>query len=483
MQAVNVCYRSRDNKTAGPPRWPIIGNLVEIFNWNPRPHLAMQEMAKKYGEIAGFYIGNKPVILISGLVPIYELSRREDLAGRLTNPYKMFNKKGKLYGITNTSGEMWHEHREFAVNNLNAGLQKLDEIVHIEMKAVFEEMDNIKDERKTFMDTPVQDQLGLAILNVLLQLIFGKRYSLSASTLVKLMQHIKEMLKSSDVCGGMSVILPLEEKILFSPWKFTKIERYYNWFLYFFQEEYDQHKKSLEENNLRGYVDAYISEMMDQSSDQESTFTDQQLITTCFDLLISGTTTTLNVLEFALMYMVLHPEVQLKVQEEIDKVVGKDRLPKLEDRPKLPFTEATLLEIFRKSCVMPLSVPHACLKTDNDVKFREYVIPQNARVILNIYGLHHDTKVWIDPKSFRPERFLNDEGKIAGHHGLIPFGVGLRSCIGESIAHNTLLLLFAGLMQRYTVEVPIGAHYPSEVSAGFFLLSPKKFAVQMIPRN
>ncbi|XP_071452662.1 methyl farnesoate epoxidase-like [Hetaerina americana] len=467
----------------GPPRWPIIGNILELRKWGSSPHLVLQKVSERYGEIAGFYLGNNPVVVISGLVPIHEVSTRDDFCGRPPNPYNMFNVHGEIFGITTSSGHKWLQHRQFAVKHLANGSKGLEEIVHEEIRSVLSEMEHLIDGSDESKITPVQDILAMANLNTLLHLIIGKRFEYSDPTLRKLMHNIRKIWSITDPCGGLFAVYPLIPNSFFQSSKISGVKKLYNWLQYFFQEEFDQHRKNYDSGVIKDYIDAFISEISNQDSDPDTTFTENQLIATCFEFLAGGTITTHNTLSYALLYMVLYPEIQSAVQAELDEVVGPNRLPNLGDRPKLCYTEATLLEVFRKSCVFPLAIPHASFDQKEDITYREYTIPKNARVILNIHGLHHDPKVWNDPANFRPARFLDEEGKAVGHDGLLPFGIGKRSCIGEAVAHSTLILFFSTLMLMYTFKIPSGETIPAEDPVGHFLQSPQRFAVQMEYRN
>ncbi|KAG8223771.1 hypothetical protein J437_LFUL001491 [Ladona fulva] len=100
-----------------------------------------------------------------------------------------------------------------------------------------------------------------------------------------------------------------------------------------------------------------------------------------------------------------------------------------------------------------------------------------------MYGLHHDPKIWGDPFNFRPERFLDSNGKFVKHAALLPFGAGKRSCLGEVLARNNLFLFFTGVMQRYSMKVPDGHPRPSEVGEGGLSIAPKRFEIKVKVRN
>ena len=123
--------------------------------------------------------------------------------------------------------------------------------------------------------------------------------------------------------------------------------------------------------------------------------------------------------------MVLNPEVMNKAQEELDRVVGKDRLPDFSDGNNLPYINAVVKELLRWNPPLPFGVPNRV--TQDDV-YRGYFIPAGATVIQNIWAVFRDPKVYPDPEAFNPDRFLKD-GEI---NPLVPnpedrvFGSGRR---------------------------------------------------------
>ena len=146
------------------------------------------------------------------------------------------------------------------------------------------------------------------------------------------------------------------------------------------------------------------------------------------DLLFAGTETTTNTLTWSIIYLLNYPDVMRKVQEEIDRVLGDNGIPSMVDKQKMPYVEATVMEIQRMADVAPLAVPHSRLE---DVALRGYTIPKGTSVIPNLYAVHRDDRIWDDPYQFKPSRFLDKNGEIVRRIELIPFSVGKLICIGR----------------------------------------------------
>ncbi|XP_053383762.1 cytochrome P450 2J4-like [Mercenaria mercenaria] len=123
-----------------------------------------------------------------------------------------------------------------------------------------------------------------------------------------------------------------------------------------------------------------------------------------------------------------------------------DKVVTWADRSSLPYIEATLLEIQRMANIAPVSIPHT---TDVDVTFGGYYIPRRTLIIVNLYSSNMDPRHWDQPEIFNPERFM-EGGKLKKNPALIPFSIGPRICLGESLAKMEMFLIFSNLLQRFT---------------------------------
>ncbi|KAG6861010.1 hypothetical protein C0995_004863 [Termitomyces sp. Mi166 len=123
--------------------------------------------------------------------------------------------------------------------------------------------------------------------------------------------------------------------------------------------------------------------------------------------------------------MLLNPDVQKKAQEEIDNVVGKNRLPDFSDRPNLPYVEAVFREVMRWHPVLPLGVAHST--TEDDV-YNGYFIPKGTTVMPNIWSMTHDESRYPEPDLFKPERFFDENGELNNDDDILAFGFG-RRCV------------------------------------------------------
>ncbi|QRV77175.1 cytochrome P450 family protein [Ceratobasidium sp. AG-Ba] len=150
--------------------------------------------------------------------------------------------------------------------------------------------------------------------------------------------------------------------------------------------------------------------------------------------------------------MVLHPEVQRKAQEEIDSVLEADRLPDLSDRESLPYLNRVLKETLRWNPVAALGIPHICAQDD---EYRGYLIPKGAIVFHKIRAICNDTRVYPEPRSFNPDRFLDPSAPDAP-----VFGMGRRVCPGSYFAGDSLFIMASTLLSIFNFKSTPGKPLP-----------------------
>lgn len=153
-------------------------------------------------------------------------------------------------------------------------------------------------------------------------------------------------------------------------------------------------------------------------------------------------------LEWILARMVLHPDIQAKVQCEIDTVVGTERAVCDSDLPNLPYLQSVVKETLRVHPPGPL-LSWARLAI-HDTRVGQHFIPAGTTAMVNMFAITHDDKIWTQPEEFIPERFLDEEVAIMGSDlRLAPFGSGRRVCPGKAMGLATVQLWLAQLLQEF----------------------------------
>jgi cytochrome P450 len=175
--------------------------------------------------------------------------------------------------------------------------------------------------------------------------------------------------------------------------------------------------------------------------------------------------------------MVLYPNIQEKVHDELDRVIGDELLPRWQDGKNMPYLQATICEVMRRSSPVPMTGSNAT----RDITLGGYHIPKETIVVFDLTEIHHDEHEWPQPEEFKPERFLDGEGNFVGwnkFNSFLPFGLGRRECGGIAFAKIMLFTFAATLLHRLRFELPEGAEKPNEEPSSVKLVSsPVDFKV------
>uniref|UniRef100_G3TZM7 Cytochrome P450 family 2 subfamily B member 6 n=1 Tax=Loxodonta africana TaxID=9785 RepID=G3TZM7_LOXAF len=218
-----------------------------------------------------------------------------------------------------------------------------------------------------------------------------------------------------------------------------------------------KHRETLDPSTPRDFIDTYLLRMDKEKSNPNTEFHQRNLILTALSLFFGGTETTSTTLRYGFLLMLKYPHIAEKVRKEIEQVIGSHRPPALDDRAKMPYTDAVIHEIQRFGDFLPIGVPHMVTK---DTYFRGYIIPKGAQQDVTIRSIHTSTHVE------EPERQRIPHGMCTCHVPTLvisPSSVptGKRICLGEGIARAELFLFFTTILQNFSVASPVA---PKDVS-------------------
>ncbi|XP_060880468.1 cytochrome P450 18a1-like [Metopolophium dirhodum] len=480
-------YRQlRAARTLPPGPWgvPFLGYAP--FLSNHCTYLKYNELARRYGSICSFTQRGNTVILLSDHKLIKTAFDMKQITGRPNDGY-MDIIGG--YGAVNSTGKLWESQRKF----LHLVLRHMGMTFtgHNRLNMENRIMIEVSTLTETFHKTcgkPIDLNAGslcLAITNVISSLTMSVRFEPNDPRFERYMHMVDEGFKLFGMLRPVSLFLPrrhitdernIQEKIKNNHQEIAK----------YFQSIIEEHRSTFDPNSIRDLVDAYLLEI---KRSQEAGTMDQlfqgldpnrQVQQILGDLFSAGMETIKNTILWAMVYMLHYPDVMTKVQDEIDSVVGQYKSPVLDDYPNLPYTQATLYEVLRKSSITPLGTTHA---TTSDVTLNGYHIPTGAQIIPLQHFVHNDPNLWDEPEAFKPERFINAEGKVKKPDCFLPFGVGRRKCLGETLAQMELYLFFSTLLHEFDVCLPDGDELPSMDGQVGITLTPQSFKVVMRARN
>ncbi|XP_077862966.1 cytochrome P450 1A5-like [Saccoglossus kowalevskii] len=441
----------------GPMGYPFIGSMIDLMK---EPHLTLTKYGKKYGDVFTMKIGSQPVIVLNSLDVIKEalVKKQNDFAGR---PYfyscNLMSEKSQniIFGDFTAKWKLQRKIGHQAIRNYASG-EKLESLVRCEAFPTFQRA-VAQNNGRPFLPKPL---LFLLVGNIIASMCFGKRYEYEDRELLKFMRVLNDL--SESLGNGITADFVPMFRYIPTPGH-IEVKKRVNELQKIIQCKIDEHKDRLEKGNkdVESLIDDILSIQREAESaggDRTIQLTDVNIRQTVSDIFAAGLDTTINTLNWFVAYLTYYPDVQSKVQREIDDVIGDGRLPLLSDKGKLPYCKAVIHEVMRIRTVVPLAIPHT---TTVDTSVGGYVIPKNTWIWCNLWNVHMDEKHWEEPETFRPERFLDSDGKMLPNlDGYMPFSAGRRVCVGEALAKNQLFLLFISIFQQYTFKVPAGGKKP-----------------------
>ncbi|XP_025066952.1 cytochrome P450 2C31-like isoform X3 [Alligator sinensis] len=409
----------------GPVSFPIVGNALQLKTKNLSRTL--HKLSETYGPVFTVHFGSERVVALHGYEAVKEalIDRADKFAARGRMPIG---------------------------DKFNNGLEMPFD--------------------PTFL-------LSCAVSNIICSIIFGKHRDYEDRkflTLMGLMNDIFHVVSSH--WGQLYQLFPSLMDVLPGPHKrmFKNVDELKK----FISEEVKKHQDSLDPSSPQDIIDCFLTKMEQDKHNDKSEFYLENLVATTFDLFIAGTETPSTTLRYGLLILLKYPEIQEKVQKEIDFVIGRTQSACMANRSQMPYTDAVVHEIQRFIAVIPLGLPHT---VSQDTPFRQYIIPKGTTIYPILSSVLHDSKEFPDPEQFNPEHFLNENGTFRKSNFFMPFSAGKRICLGESLARMEIFLILVTILQNFTLKPLID---PKEIDISpemsGFGNAPKPYQLCVLPR-
>uniref|UniRef100_A0A8C7IME6 Cytochrome P450 2M1-like n=1 Tax=Oncorhynchus kisutch TaxID=8019 RepID=A0A8C7IME6_ONCKI len=419
---MNRGKQSNSRLPPGPSPIPLLGNLLRMDV--KAPYKLYMQLSKKYGSVFTVWLGSKPVVVISGFQAIKDafVTQGEEFSGRANYPVIMTVSKG--YGVMVSSGKRSKDLRRFSLMTLKTfgmGRRSIEERVQEEAKMLV----------KAFGE-------------------YGES-SIAPNPLFSLT-------KPPPLPSPFFKMYNMFPRIVWCfPGKHHEMFAIVNKAKDYIQGQAEIRLKTLNISEPQDFIEAFLVKMMEEKDDPNTEFNNDNMVMTAWSLFAAGTETTSSTLRQSFLMMIKYPHIQESVQKEIDEVIGS-RVPTVDDRVKMPYTDAVIHEVQRYMDLSPTSVPHKVIR---DTEFYNYHIPEGTMVLPLLSSVLADPKLFKNPDEFDPENFLDENGVFKKNDGFFAFGVGKRACPGEALARVELFLFFTSLLQRFTFT---GTKPPEEIN-------------------
>ncbi|NXP14729.1 CP2D3 protein, partial [Thinocorus orbignyianus] len=435
------------------------------------------QLRKKFGNV--FHLQNcwTNVVVLNGYKAVKEalVHKAEDFADR--PHFAIYEHLGYAdnWIVAAKYGHIWKEQRRFALStlrNFGMGKKSLEERVVEEAGFL---CSAIKSEEGRSFD--LRYKVNNAVCNVICTTVFGDRFDYGDETFKKLLHVLENSM--NDEAGFLPQLLNVMPILLRVPGVSQKAFQGQKAFMDFIDVLLKKHRETWDPAHIRDFTDAFLKEMEKGKEAEMNGFTHSNLRLVTADLFAAGSDTTSTSLRWAILYMLLHPEVQSKVQAEIDEVIGRERSPVMMDQLNVPYTNAVIHEVQRFGDIIPVGFPH---RTYRDTELQGFFIPKDTTVITNLSSVLKDETVWEKPNEFYPEHFLDAKGRFVKPEAFLPFSAGRRACLGEQLARMELFIFFTTLMQKFTFVIPEDQPRPRQDGHFALVYTPYPYLVQAVPR-
>ncbi|KAM7210865.1 Cytochrome P450 [Rhypophila decipiens] len=479
--------RRPSNLPPGPRTLPILGNLHQM----PGPHKiykSFQDLGKKHGDIYTLMVGSSPLIMIQSQKIAKDLLDKRGANYSSRPSLYIFNEIASrgLRPVAMPYSPTWKMVHRINHNILNAKVSRAyGPYQTLESRQMLVDI----------LDDCAQYKRHLQRFSnsISCQMVYGFRtLSWDDPRLQSVVQIFEEVCDLGvSIPAQMMDCYPILQRIPRSLLPVARagmdIERRTT---ELFLERWLEGKKKTLDGSIMPCHAAALTGVQ-----KEEGFSDEFASYLAGDIVEAGSSTTADQMLGFLMVMVTHPDVQKQAQEEIDAIVGRDRLPTLDDYESLPYVRGCLKETLRWVPSITILIAHSPVKDD---VYEGYKIPAGSSVILNVWALNMDPESFPDPRRFDPLRFKDEtrseheiavgnaggleDGKAPPRHNYL-FGAGRRLCQGIHTAERSLFLAMACMLWAFDISTPEPDKIDTEDLRGGLAAVPAPFECIIKPRD
>nr|AOW70088.1 cytochrome p450 family 98 subfamily a polypeptide 8 [Euclidium syriacum] len=439
----------RSNIPPGPKPRFLIGNLHQM-----KPHWthSFAEWSQTYGPIISVWMGTNLTIVVNTAELARQVLRDKD--------HQLSNRHRVARMTQNGTDLVWSDYNPHYVKLRKLCTLELFSLKSIENFRSLREMETrsmlesiLKDltimqdsgdvDDQVHKPVVVRKYLGAVVLNTISRLMLGKEFKSEEGEEFKAIVHKEHLLAGTGTLFDHVWWLEWVSSWVISDKNFLEHKvRRTKWFRGAVMEEEDAVAEDHE-----GFVRKLLV------LKEKNELSEETVVSLVWNMLTAGADTTAVVIEWAMAEIIKYPIVQKKAQQELDSVIGFERLMTESDISKLPYLQCLVKEALRLHPSTPLMLPH---KASETVWVGGYKVPKGTTVFVDVQSIGRDPANWENPEEFRPERFLGEDIDVKGRDfRVIPFGSGRRVCPAAQMSLNLMALVMGNLLHCFSWSSPI----------------------------
>nr|XP_043614605.1 probable (S)-N-methylcoclaurine 3'-hydroxylase isozyme 2 [Erigeron canadensis] len=425
----------------GPYSWPIIGNYFQIRKHDT--HICLAEMAQVHGPLMSLRAGQKLIIVGSSATVASEILKTHD---------KALSARDLPQLVIQDKEQAAHNKALILTSNCDDGWRYLRSIYKSELfssKALESRME-LRESKIMEMVKYLSSKEGEEIC--INDVMFATAMIILSNTLLSM--DLVDF-EGNGIGSDLKNLIRRLTKLAELQWYRHEIFRsgdlhaWYKEVIHVLREHGDVWKDSLEKKRNGSSISSSLNDFGDTLI--EKGFNDHQINVVIQELLSAGTESTSSVIEWYFVELLRNEEVMHKAVDEVMKQIEGNVVTE-SDLERLPYLEACFKETLRLHPPAPLLLPHKATQT---CEVMGYTIPEDSRILVNIWAINRDPKIWDDPLCFKPERFIGSKLNYNGKDfEYIPFGSGRRMCPGQAMGSKTIPLIMASLIRNFDVSLP-----------------------------
>nr|ADK56126.1 putative flavonoid 3'-hydroxylase [Coreopsis grandiflora] len=454
---LNLRNRRAKRLPPGPTPWPIVGNLPHL---GTIPHHSLAALATRYGPLMHLRLGFVDVVVAASASVAAQFLKAHD-ANFASRPlssggkHMAYNYQDLVFA---PYGPRWRMLRKICSVHLFPA-KSLDDFRHVRQEEVAILTRALVDAGKS---TVILGQLlNVCTTNALARVMLGRRvFGDGSGGGDPKADEFKDMVVELTVLAGefnIGDFIPALD-ILDLQGVTKKMKKLHTRFDSFLNTILEEHKTG--GSGASAHVDllSTLISLKDDADGEGGKLSDTEIKALLLNLFAAGTDTSSSTVEWAIAELIRHPHLMKQAQQEMDTVVGQDRLVTELDLSQLTFLQAIVKETFRLHPSTPLSLPRIASES---CEINGYNIPKGSTLLVNVWAIARDPKMWTNPLQFQPARFMPGGEKpnadVKGNDfEVIPFGAGRRICAGMSLGLRMVQLLTATLVQAFDWELANG---------------------------